>query len=84
MARFRLVETNEEGNVIREFYCSPMFPGDERNEEFRNNRIECIQGFSKKLHFNDYNSCPQLELQVTYDDKEWNFLGNPVTEYYNL
>lgn len=48
MARFRLVETDEEGNVVREFYRSPMFPGDERNEEFRNNRIECIQGFSKK------------------------------------
>ena len=42
MARFRLVETNEEGNVIREFYRSPMFPGDERNKEFRNNRIHSI------------------------------------------
>lgn len=84
MARFRLVETNEEGNVIREFYRSPMFLGDERNKEFRNNRIKCLQRFSKKLHFNDYDPCPQLELQVTYDDKEWSYLGSPVTEYYNL
>ena len=84
MARFRLVETNEEGNVIREFYHSPMFPGDERNEKFREKRIECIQRFSRELHFSDYDSCLQLELQVTYDNKEWNFLGNPVAEYYNL
>lgn len=31
MARFRLVEIDNDGNVIKEHYCSEMFPGDSKN-----------------------------------------------------
>ena len=34
MARFRLVEIDEDGNVIKEHYRSPMFPGDKWNKDF--------------------------------------------------
>lgn len=34
MARFRLVDVDDNGNIIKEHYCSEMFPGDSKNREF--------------------------------------------------
>ena len=34
MARFRLVETDDNGNVSKEYYRSPMFPEGKFNKDF--------------------------------------------------
>lgn len=31
MARFRLVDVDDNENIIKEHYCSEMFPGDSKN-----------------------------------------------------
>ena len=32
MARFRLVELGDNNEIIKEHYCSPMYPGDKWNK----------------------------------------------------
>ena len=84
MARFRLVEVNDEGEVVREYYRSPMFSGDKWNKEFQDDHAKCLWDFSKQLHFIDYELCPQVEFHITEDDKEWNYMSDPVDDFYNL
>ena len=42
MARFRLVEIDDGGNVIKEHYRSPMFPGDKWNKDFDKDYTDCL------------------------------------------
>lgn len=85
MARFRLVEIDDNGNVIKEHYRSPMFPGDEWNKDFDKDYADCLWRFSDELHLVDYENCsPNLWTQITRDDKTWERLGDPIEDFYNL
>lgn len=66
MARFRLVDIDQNGNII-EHYRSEMFPGDTWNKDFDKDYADCLWRFSDELHLVDYeNSSPNLETQITY------------------
>ena len=85
MARFRLVEIDDDGNVIKEHYRSPMFPGDKWNKDFDKDYADCLWRFSDELHLIDYeNSSPYLCTQITYDDKTWKHMSDPIDDFYNL
>lgn len=85
MARFRLVELDDEGNVTKEHYRSPMFPGDKWNKDFDKDYADCLLGFSDELHLVDYENVPLgLYTQITYDDKTWEYMADPVDDFYNL
>lgn len=84
MARFRLVDIDQNGNII-EHYRSPMFPGDEWNKDFDKDYADCLLYFSDDLHLVDYeNASPNLETQITYDDKVWDYMSDPIEDFYNL
>lgn len=47
-----------------------MFPGDKWNKDFDTDYADCLWRFSDDLHLVDYeNASPNLETQITYDDK---------------
>ena len=84
MARFRLVDIDQNGNII-EHYRSPMFPGDKWNKDFDKDYTDCLWYFSDDLHLVDYeNASPNLETQITYDDKVWDYMSDPIEDFYNL
>ena len=85
MARFRLVEIDDDGNVIKEHYRSPMFPGYKSNKDFDKDYSDCLWKFSDELNLVDYeHSSPYLWTQITYDDKNWNYMSDPIEDFYNL
>lgn len=84
MARFRLAEVNDEREIIKEHYRSLMFPGDKWNKEFQDDHTKCLWDFNKKLHFSDYEQCSQVEFHITEDDKTWEYMSDPVEDFYNL
>ena len=85
MARFRLVDVDDNGNIIKEHYCSEMFPGDSKNKEFNKDYEHCLYYLKEKLHLVDYeNASPNLEAQITYDDKTWEYFADPIDDFYNL
>lgn len=85
MARFRLVDIDDNGNIIKEYYCSPMFPGDKFNKDFDKDYADCLWRFSDELHLVDYeHSSPYLWTQITYDDENWETMSDPIEDYYNL
>ena len=62
-----------------------MFPGDKGNNDFDKDYADCLQRFSDELHFVDYeNSSPNLETQITYDDKVQDYMSDPIEDFYNL
>lgn len=85
MARFRLVRIDDNGEIVREYYKSPMFPGDERNLGFMNDHYDCLWKFNEELHLRDYELAePNLEFHITYDDLEWEYFSDPIDDFYNL
>lgn len=85
MARFRLVEIDDDGNVIKEHYRSPMFPGDKWNKDFDKDYADCLWRFSDELHLVDYENVPfGLYTQITYDDKTWEHMSYLIKDFYNL
>lgn len=84
MARFRLIDIDNDGNII-EHYRSPMFPGDKWNKDFDKDCADCLWYFSDDLHLVDYeNASPNLETQITYDDEVWDYMSDPIEDFYNL
>lgn len=84
MARFRLVDIDNNGNII-EHYRSEMFLGDKWNKDFDKDYADCLWYFSDDLHLVDYeNASPNLETQITYDDKIWEYMSDPIEDFYNL
>ena len=62
-----------------------MFPEDKSNKDFDKDYADCLQRFSEELHLVDYeNASPNLESQITYDDKNWNYMSDPIEDFYNL
>jgi hypothetical protein len=84
VARFRLVDIDNNGNII-EHYRSEMFLGDKWNKDFDKDYADCLWYFSDDLHLVDYeNASPNLETQITYDDKIWEYMSDPIEDFYNL
>ena len=85
MARFRLVEIDDNGNVSKEYYQSPMFPEGKFNKDFGKDYADCLLRFNEELHLVDYeNSSLYLWTQITYDDKTWETMSDPIDDFYNL
>lgn len=85
MARFRLVEIDDNGIIMREHYRSPMFPGSKWNADFDKAYADCLWKFRDELHLIDYEkSSPYLQTQITYDDETWEYMSDPVDDFYNL
>lgn len=62
-----------------------MFPGDKWNKDFDKDYTDCLWYFSDDLHLVDYeNASPNLETQITYDDKVWDYMSDPIEDFYNL
>ena len=62
-----------------------MFPGDKWNKDFDKDYAYCLWYFSDDLHLVDYeNASPNLETQITYDDKVWDYMSDPIEDFYNL
>lgn len=56
-----------------------------QNEDFDKDYADCLWRFSNDLHLVDYeNSSPNLWTQITYDDKTWERMEDPIEAFYNL
>ena len=51
---------------------------------FQEDNYKCLIEFNEKFDFYDYDNCPLLEFQITTDDKNWDFLSDPIEDYFNL
>lgn len=82
MIRFRLVELDPDGYIIKEFYNSPSFPGDENSRKFKDAIDDCLYEYGSKLKFLNKELRPQyVEIHINIDNKAWRYYLNAIREY---
>ena len=74
--KFRLVELNDNGTVIKVYYVSPNV--------FNELKKKCIKIYVAELNFQDIFSTRKFEIQKTKDNVLWKRHSNPIKDYYNL
>lgn len=79
--KFRLVELNDNGTVIKIYYVSPNVFNE---EDFIELKKKCIKRYATELNFRDIFSTRKFEIQKTEDNVLWKRYSNPVRDYYNL
>ena len=79
--KFRLVELNDNGTVIKVYYVSPNVFNE---EDFIVLKKKCIKKYATELNFQDIFSTRKFEIQKTDDNVLWRRYSNPVRDYYNM
>lgn len=79
--KFRLVELNDNGTVIKVYYVSPNIFNE---EDFIELKKKCIEKYAAELNFQDIFSTRKFEIQKTEDNVLWKRYSNPVRDYYNM
>lgn len=79
--KFRLVELNDNGTVIKVYYVSPNVFNE---EDFIELKKKCIKKYAAELNFQDIFSNRKFEIQKTDDNVLWKRYSNPVRDYYNM
>lgn len=78
--KFRLVELNSKGEIIKEYYRSPNIFNE---EDFNELKKKCINKYSGLLDFHNLFSNRRFEIQKTEDNVLWIRYSNPVRDYYD-
>ena len=79
--KFRLVELNDNGTVIKIYYVSPNVFNE---EDFIELKKKCIKKYATELNFRDIFSTRKFEIQKTKDNVLQKRHSNPIKDYYNL
>lgn len=79
--KFRLVELNDSGTVIKVYYVSPNVFNE---EDFIELKKKCIKKYAAELNFQDIFSNKKFEIQKTEDNVLWKRHSNPIKDYYNM
>lgn len=79
--KFRLVELDNERNILKEYYVSPNVFNE---EDFIELKKKCIKKYAAELNFQDIFSTRKFEIQKTKDNVLWKRHSNPIKDYYNL
>lgn len=78
--KFRLVELDNEGHILKEYYRSPNVFNE---EDFNELKKKCIEKYSGLLDFHNIFSKRRFEIQKTTDNILWKRYSNPVRDYYD-
>lgn len=78
--KFRLVELNNKGAIIKVYYVSPNIFNEEDFDELKK---KCIKKYATELNFRDIFSNRRFEIQKTEDNVLWKRYSNPVRDYYD-
>ena len=79
--KFRLVELDNERNILKEYYVSPNVFNE---EDFIELKKKCIKKYAAELNFQDIFFTRKFEIQKTKDNVLWKRHSNPIKDYYNL
>lgn len=79
--KFRLVELDINGEIIKIYYRSPNIFNEKDFDELKK---KCIKKYATKLNFRDIFSKRKFEIHTTTDNVLWRYHSNPIKEYYNL
>lgn len=79
--RFRLVELNDKGEIIKTYYRSPNFFNDRDFDELKN---FVVRKYANELNFRDVFSKRRFEIQKTENNRTWEYHSNPIRDYYDL
>lgn len=69
--KFRLVKIDNKGNIIKIYYCSPIFFKKEDFDELKKKYIS-------ELNINNISSKDKFEIQETKDNVLWKYYSNPI------
>lgn len=82
MIKFRLVELGSDGYIIKEFYNSSSFPGNEYNEKFKDAIDECLYKYGHKLNFLDKKfQSRRVDIHINHNNQMWRFYLDAIKEY---
>ena len=79
--KFRLVELNDNKEVVKVYYRSPNVFND---IDFYELKKRCILKYSSELNFHNVFSKRRFEIQTTTDNVHWTRYSNPVRDYYDM
>lgn len=79
--RFRLVELDNKGEIIKVYYRSPNFFNE---EDFNELKKFVVRKYANELNFRDVFSKRRFEIQTTENNRTWNYHSNPIRDYYDL
>lgn len=79
--RFRLVELDSKGEIIKVYYRSSNFFNDRDFNELKN---FVVRKYANELNFRDVFSKRRFEIQTTENNRTWEYHSNPIRDYYNL
>lgn len=79
--KFRLVELDNDRNILKEYYRSPNVFTEEDFDELKK---KCIEKYSKQLDFHNIFSNRRFEIQKTEDNVLWKRYSNPARDYYDM
>ena len=66
--KFRLVELDDNGEILKIYYCSPMLSNE---EDFDKLKKEILKKYSSKLDFKNISSKRKFEIHKTVDNVLW-------------
>ena len=73
--KFRLVELDDNGEILKIYYCSPMLSNE---EDFDKLKKEILKKYSSKLDFKNISSKRKFEIHKTIDNVLWRYHSNPI------
>ena len=73
--KFRLVELDGNGEVLKIYYCSPMLSNE---EDFDKLKKEVLKKYASKLDFKNVSSKRKFEIHKTIDNVLWKYYSNPI------
>lgn len=73
--KFRLVELDDNGEILKIYYCSPMLSNE---EDFDKLKKEILKKYSSKLDFKNISSKRKFEIHKTIDNVLWRCHSNPI------
>ena len=79
--KFRLVELDNGGRILKEYYRSLNIFNE---EDFNELKKKCIEKYSGLLDFHNIFSKRKFEIQKTEDNVSWKQYSNPVRDYYDI
>lgn len=80
--KFRFVLLDDNRDFKKVLYESETFNG-YKSQEFGKEYLHQILVFADKYNFADYDNAPDIEVQVKYDNRDWEYYSNAIEEYFN-
>ena len=73
--KFRLVEIDDNGEVSKVYYCSPMLSNEEDFDKLKN---EMLKKYASKLDFENISSKRKFEIHKTINNVLWKHYSDIV------